>query len=69
MGDLKRSWHRARSSFLDAVGLSAPDVPKPPVIPMPDEEAIVRARRRKIAQRTGGRDSTILADSNDTFGP
>lgn len=48
--------------------------PAQPVIPLPDEEAIARIRRRRAAQRGVGRSSTILAsdgsaNNSDTFGP
>ena len=41
----------------------------PPAIPLPDEENIARIRRRRAAQRGGGRDSTQLTSDNQTFGP
>jgi hypothetical protein len=68
MGTLKRG---SQSIFNTITGglFEKPDVKQVPAIPMPDEEAIVRAKRRRIAQRQGGRDSTILTESNDTFGP
>lgn len=68
MGDLKRGYTRIFNTITGGL-FEKPDVKAPPAIPMPDEETLVRARRRKIAQRTGGRDSTILTDSTDTFGP
>jgi hypothetical protein len=45
-----------------------PDVPKP--APMPDDDQLDAARRRKIAavQQRSGRISTILSDA-DTLGP
>lgn len=40
-----------------------------PVIPMPDEEELRRARRRRIAsQPRAGRASTILTSDDDTLG-
>ncbi len=36
---------------------------------MPDQEALKRARRKKAAQRRGGRTSTILTTSGDRLGP
>lgn len=51
------------------VQASAP-VPETPVVPMPDEEDLRRARRRSSASqmRRSGRSSTILSDS-DQLGP
>lgn len=46
---------------------AAADAQNKPVIPLPDEEALARMRRRR-AQRTTGRDSTMLAGP-ETFGP
>lgn len=45
-------------------------VPPPPVVPMPDEEDIRRAKRRSTAaqMQRAGRASTILSDS-DRLGP
>jgi hypothetical protein len=44
--------------------------PPPPVVPMPDEEDIKRAKRRSAAAQLqrSGRQSTILTDS-DRLGP
>lgn len=39
------------------------------VIPLPDEDQLARIRRRRASQRGGGRDSTQLVDSSQTFGP
>ena len=35
-----------------------------PVIPMADEDALERERRRRNARRTGGRAATVLSDEN-----
>lgn len=37
-------------------------------IPLPDEDALARERRKKNARRTGGRASTVLTDE-DRLGP
>lgn len=42
----------------------AQDPTKNPVIPLPDEEALERERRRRAAKRTGGRASTVLTDED-----
>lgn len=50
---------------------AAPAVEAPaPVMPMADDEAVKRARKRSIAAQMGrrGRDSTILTDSSDRLG-
>lgn len=38
------------------------DAADQPVIPLPDEEELDRARRRRTARRGGGRASTVLSD-------
>lgn len=60
-------------SILGIKKKSAPAVVQPaaaPVIPMPDEEAITRAKKRSTAAQMarGGRTSTMLTDSSDTLG-
>lgn len=35
-----------------------------PVVPLPDEEAIDRVKRRRNARRGGGRASTVLTDDS-----
>ena len=44
----------------------APVVEPPPVMPVPDDEAMKKARRRSITQQLSrrGRQSTILSDSS-----
>lgn len=39
--------------------------PEEPVIPLPDEDAIARARRRNRSRRAGGRASTVLSGGDD----
>jgi hypothetical protein len=42
---------------------------QPPAVPMPDEEELRKARRRRIAsQPRAGRASTILSSDEDTLG-
>ena len=43
---------------------AAPEVEPPPVMPIPDDEAATKARRRSIAKSMArrGRQSTILTD-------
>lgn len=63
---------------LDAFGLFTPeekkDPPPAPVVKaptvMPDQEAIVKNKKKSIAEQLQrrGRASTILTDSNDTLG-
>lgn len=45
-----------------------PKIPQPeqgPVIPLPDEEALGRARRRQRSRRRGGRAATALTMGGD----
>lgn len=42
-------------------------VPKPKIIPVPDEEELARSRRRKT--RSGGRAGTVFTDLSATSGP
>jgi hypothetical protein len=43
--------------------------PKPaPAIPLPDEEEIRRARRKTLSQRSSGRASTILTETDGLGG-
>jgi len=41
-----------------------------PAMPIADDEAIMRARKRAVAQQIqrGGRSSTILTDNSDSLG-
>ena len=50
---------------------AATPVTPPPVVPLPDEEDIARAKRRSSAAQLqrGGRDSTILTGNSDRLGP
>lgn len=41
---------------------------KTPAIPMPDVEAIQRAKKRTAGQRSSGRASTILTGTDDGLG-
>ena len=50
----------------DSVLPDIPDPVVPPAVPLPDEEEIRRARRRKSRMRRTGRASTVL--SQDTLG-
>lgn len=57
--------------LLQDVGLAAPDAPKPgPVIPMVDEEAVRRAKKRGLSDssRRQGRASTVLTGSGTLLG-
>ena len=44
--------------------------PGPQIMPLADDEAILRARRRSVAMQRarGGRSSTILSSDSDTLG-
>lgn len=50
--------------------IKAPKVPKPVVMPTPDEDAINAIKRRSLAEQFGrrGRASTILTNTDDTLG-
>jgi len=54
--------------------LETPEIPQPPpepVMPIPDDEAAKRAKRRSLAlqRQRGGRQSTILSDvGSETLG-
>jgi hypothetical protein len=46
-----------------------PKIAPPLVVPMPDEQALQEAQRRRFAgQVTSGRASTVLTQQNDTLG-
>ncbi len=46
-----------------------PIAPEEPVIPLPDEEALAQARRRRRSRRLGARASTVLTGGEtDTVG-
>jgi len=47
---------------------SKPKAPKP--TPMPDEDELKKARKRKVSEVTtrSGRESTILSDNAERFG-
>lgn len=55
------------SSILGGKTPKAPKVPKPVVMPVPDEDAIKAVKRRSLAEQFGrsGRASTILTNNND----
>lgn len=46
-----------------------PKAPAPLIVPMPDEEALRQAERRKFSGKvTSGRASTVLTNQDDTLG-
>jgi hypothetical protein len=63
--------HLGYGSVIKSLNKDPP--PPPATIPLPDEAEIARLRRKKAAQRAGGRASTMLASdsatNSDTFGP
>lgn len=63
-----------KAHFVGTSLIKADQAPAPPLptIPLPDDEAIKRARRRSLAAQAGrtGRASTILSDdTTDRLGP
>jgi hypothetical protein len=46
----------------------APPAPEDPVIPLPDEDALELARRRRRSRRSGSRANTVLSAGDDATG-
>jgi hypothetical protein len=76
MGKLQGALHKidpVDRAVSRAVGLDFAPKPKTPpvVVPMPDEQAIVAAKKKAAATSLGrtGRASTILSDATDRLGP
>lgn len=63
---------RTVSRLVDPLGIVenvvSPEKPPkpPPVVPMPDEQAIETARRRQLQRRRSGRASTIFSEPMDS---